>query len=423
MEKQIRSAEILCVGTELLLGDIINTNASYIAQKLAMLGIAVYRQGVVGDNDGRLRQALDEAFSRADLVVLSGGLGPTYDDLTKETVAAYFGRKMQRDESILRDIEGYFAARYGDVSKMTPNNRKQADIPEGAIALKNPNGTAPGIYIEGNGKTAILLPGPPRELEPMMDNEVLPRLMKRTGRVFVSRTIHLAELGESAIEAALEDLMKTSQNPTLAPYAKEGEVRLRVTASAATQEEAFALCGNMIEKVQSSSVAPYIYGIDVDTVENALVQTLIAKNLTVSAAESCTGGLVASRITAISGASAVLRGSFVTYAESAKEALVGVSHASLEKHTAVSEPVAAEMAKGARLAMQADIGISVTGYAGPTGGTEKDPVGTVYIGISTQNGETVTRLSLSNKRNRSYIRTVAASRALLFALKKIREEF
>ncbi len=423
METQIQSAEILCVGTELLLGDIINTNASYIAQKLAMLGISVYRQGVVGDNDRRLKTALDEAFSRADLVVLSGGLGPTYDDLTKETVAAYFGRGMRRDEGILRNIENYFAARYGDASKMTPNNRKQADIPEGAVAIPNPNGTAPGILIEGNGKTAILLPGPPRELEPMMDDHVVPYLMKRTGRVFVSRTIHLAELGESAIEAALEDLMKNSVNPTLAPYAKEGEVRLRVTASAPTEEEARALCDGMIARVEASSVAPYIYGIDVGTVENALVALLKEKKLTVAVAESCTGGMVAARITGVSGASEIFDGGFVTYAESAKAALVGVEPRTLASHTAVSEPVAAEMASGARTRMGADIGISVTGYAGPLGGTERDPVGTVYIGIATKNGTAVTRLSLSNKRNRSYIRTVAASRALLFALKTIHRDF
>ena len=189
MAKQIESAEILCVGTELLLGDIVNTNAAYIARKLAMLGIDVYHQSVVGDNPKRLADALADAFSRADLVILSGGLGPTYDDLTKETVAAYFGRKLVRDESVLAEIERYFAARYGDVSKMTPNNRKQADIPEGARVLSNPNGTAPGILIEVDGKTAILLPGPPRELEPMMDDQVVPYLAQRSGRVFVSRTV------------------------------------------------------------------------------------------------------------------------------------------------------------------------------------------------------------------------------------------
>ena len=416
MAKQIENAEILCVGTELLLGDVVNTNAAYIARKLAMLGIGVYHQSVVGDNPKRLEEALADSFSRADLVILSGGLGPTYDDLTKETVAAYFGRKLVRDEAVLGEIERYFAARYGDISKMTPNNRKQADIPEGARALANPNGTAPGILIEGEGKTAILLPGPPRELEPMLDNEVVPYLAARSGRMFVSRTVHLAEIGESAVEDALYGLMQ-SQNPTLAPYAKEGEVQLRVTASAHTREEALALCDDMIEKIYASPVARYIYGLDVGTIQAALVSALTERGLTVAVAESCTGGLVASRITEVSGASAVLLGGLVTYTEGAKESLLGVRRESLARFSAVSEQVAREMAEGARARLGADIGVSTTGYAGPTGGTEADPVGTVYIGIATKEGTSITRLSLSSLRPRNYIRAVAANRALLYALR------
>lgn len=416
MAKQIESAEILCVGTELLLGDVVNTNAAYIARKLAMLGIGVYHQSVVGDNPQRLWDALADSFSRADLVILSGGLGPTYDDLTKETVAAYFGRGLVRDESVLKEIEDYFVARYGPLSQMTPNNRKQADIPEGGRALHNPNGTAPGILIEGDGKTAVLLPGPPRELEPMVDDQVVPYLAERSGRVFVSRTVHLAEIGESAIEATLFDLMQ-SKNPTLAPYAKEGEVQLRVTASAGTQEEALSLCNGMIDKIYASPVAQYIYGLDAGTLQAALVSALTAKHLSIAVAESCTGGMVASAITDVSGASQVLRGGFVTYTEDAKEALLGVRRESLDRFSAVSEQVAREMAEGARARLGADIGVSTTGYAGPTGGTEADPVGTVYIGISTKDGTTVTRLSLSSLRSRGYIRTIATNRALLFALR------
>lgn len=416
MAKQIESAEILCVGTELLLGDIVNTNAAYIARKLAMLGIAVYHQSVVGDNPERLRNALSDAFSRADLVILSGGLGPTCDDLTKETVAAYFGRKLVRDESVLREIESYFVARYGPLSTMTPNNRKQADIPEGGRAFHNPNGTAPGILIEGDTKTAILLPGPPRELEPMMDDQVVPYLAQRSGRVFFSRTVHLAEIGESAVEDALYDLMQ-SKNPTLAPYAKEGEVKLRVTASAKTTEEARALCDEMVQKVYTSPVARYIYGLDVGTIQEALVSALQEKKMTVAVAESCTGGLVAAHITDVSGASAVLLGGLVTYTEKAKEELLGVRRESLERFSAVSDQVAREMAEGARERLGADIGISTTGYAGPTGGTEADPVGTVYIGIATKDGTNVTRLSLSSLRSRTYVRTIATGRALLYALR------
>ena len=416
----IHNAEILCIGTELLLGDIVNTNAAYLSQKLASLGIAVYRQSVVGDNPERLKVALKEAFSRADLVITSGGLGPTYDDLTKETVAEHFGRSMHMDGEVLAEIERYFTNRYGDVCRMTPNNRKQALVPDGAIVLRNPNGTAPGLAIEGeDGKTVILLPGPPREFEPMVDAEVLPYLARRRGEVFFSRNVHIMGMGESAIENELKELMQTSVNPTVAPYAKDGECRLRITARAADRESAAAMCDAVVEKIYQSAVGEHIYGVDVEKIEKALVTALTEKGLTISCAESCTGGLIAKRITDIGGASAVFLGGVVTYTNQMKERLLGVGHEVLERYTAVSEPVAAAMAEGVRERLGTDIGISTTGYAGPGGGDAENPVGTVYVGISTAAGTQVTRFSFSGMRSREYVRTLAAGRALLLALREI----
>ena len=416
----IHTAEILCIGTELLLGDIVNTNAAYLSQKLASLGIGVYRQTVVGDNPSRLVSALAEALSRADLVITSGGLGPTYDDLTKETVAEYFGREMHMDEAVLAEIERYFTLRYGDLCRMTANNRKQALVPDGATVLKNPNGTAPGIAIEGEGKTVIMLPGPPREFEPMVDNEVLLYLARRRGEVFFSRNIHIMGMGESAIENELKELMQTSLNPTVAPYAKDGECRLRITARAADEARAAAMCDEVVEKIYKTAVGEHIYGVDVGKIEKALVKELADKGLTLACAESCTGGLIAKRITDVAGSSAVFLGSAVTYTNEIKQAILGVKRETLEQYTAVSEPVAAEMAENVRKRFGADIGISTTGYAGPSGGTEKDPVGTVYIGISTGRGTRVTRFSFSGMRSREYIRTLAAGNALLLVLKEIK---
>jgi len=419
MSDIIHNAEILCIGTELLLGDIVNTNAAYLSQKLASLGIGVYRQTVVGDNVERLKLALGEALSRADLVITSGGLGPTYDDLTKETVAEYFGRAMHTDESVLAEIERYFKNRYGDIGRMTDNNRKQALVPDGSTVLKNPNGTAPGVAIEGEGgKTVIMLPGPPREFEPMVDNEVLPYLAARRGEVFFSRNIHIMGMGESAVENELRELMELSANPTVAPYAKDGECRLRITARAADEASAAAMCDKVVEEIFQTAVGEHIYGVDVGKIEMALVAALADKGLTLSTAESCTGGLIAKRITDVAGSSAVFFGGVVTYTNEMKELLLGVKHETLSAHTAVSEQVAAEMAEGMRARLGTDIGISTTGYAGPSpSGDEDNPVGTVYVGISSEKGTEVTRFSFSGMRSRDYIRTLAAGRALLLALR------
>lgn len=411
----IKTAEILCVGTELLLGDIVNTNASYLSQRLAELGICVYKHTAVGDNPERLKAALASALSDSDLVITSGGLGPTYDDLTKETVAAYFGRELYLHEPSLKKIKNYFA-RTGRV--MTKNNEKQAMMPVGATVLENNYGTAPALALfdEQKNKTVIMLPGPPGELIPVFTEQVAPYLHKRSGSVIVSKNIHIFGMGESAVEEKIKSIMTDSQNPTVAPYCKEGEVRLRVTARAENEQLATEMCDETVQKIRDSEVGPYIYGIDIFSLEHALVGVLQEKGLTVSCAESCTGGLIGERITSVPGCSHVFMGGCITYTNEIKEKLLGVSHQTLAEYGAVSKETAMEMAKGARLRLGTDIGISATGLAGPSGGTDEIPVGTVFIGLSTKEGETYRKLSLSSRRSREYIRIVSASNAIDMAL-------
>ncbi len=416
----IRVAEILCVGTELLLGDIINTNAAYLSKGLATLGISVYHQTVIGDHPDRLRASLADAFEgrgrpRADLVILSGGLGPTYDDLTKETVAAYFGRAMFMHEESLVRIRAFFE-KTGRV--MRPNNEKQAMMPNGAVVFPNDYGTAPALAVGDGTRTAILLPGPPAELEPLFCEQVVPFLRHFTEGVLISRNIHLMGLGESEVEHRLRTLMETSENPTVAPYCKAGEVRLRVTAKAPNEATAAAMCDSMVDTIKSTDIAPYIYGIDCENTETALIRLFSTRGLTIAAAESCTGGLIGARLTAVPGASSVYLGGCVTYTNDIKIGLLGVSPETIDEHTEVSAEVAAEMADRVRLITGADVGLSSTGFAGPGGGTEENPVGTVYVGIATRNGVATHRLCYPQK-SRAYIREAAASRVMLEAIKII----
>ena len=416
-EKNIKTAEILSVGTELLLGEVVNTNAAFIAGRLAELGISVYHQSVVGDNPGRLRDELVAALSRSDLVIMTGGLGPTYDDLTKETAADLFGKALVMDERALFEIRDYFE-RTG--RRMAESNAKQALLPKGAIPLYNKWGTAPGMIIEGEGelfgKCAILLPGPPREMRNMFDFYVREYLASRTECRIVSRNIHLIGIGESAAEELLRPLIDESDNPTLAPYAKDGEVRFRVTASAATAEEAESMCDALTARVLESEVAPFVYGVDVGSIEVAVVSALLESGETLATVESCTGGLIAKRLTDLSGVSAVYLGGAVTYANEAKERMVGVKHETLLAHGAVSEETAREMAEGVRAALGADYAIATTGIAGPSGGTPDKPVGTVYIAVASRKETRVKRLQLPPMRDREYIRTVSATNALALVL-------
>ena len=419
MTKSIKSAEILCVGTELLLGEIINTNAAYISLRLAELGISVYHQSVVGDNPGRLSDELRASLGRADLVIMTGGLGPTCDDLTKETAASLFGLPLEKDEKALADIKEFFA-KSGRV--MAKNNEKQALVPKGCTVLYNDWGTAPGMAIEGSegseleGKTAILLPGPPREMRNMFEARVKPYLAARSGRVIVSRNLHLIGIGESSAEELLRPLIDSCENPTLAPYAKDGEVRFRITALADSADEADKMCDDLVEKVKESPVGKFIYGVDVGSMENAVAAALLRDGETLATAESCTGGLVAKRITDLAGVSAVFIGGAVTYANEAKVKMIGVSSGTLEKYGAVSEQTAIEMARGVRASLGSDFGISTTGIAGPGGGTPEKPVGTVYIAVDSKYGSAVKKLTLSPMRDREYIRTVSATNALSLVL-------
>lgn len=407
---KIKNAEILCVGTELLLGEVVNTNAAYLGRALARLGISVYHSTVVGDNPGRLTEAVGEALKNADLLITTGGLGPTYDDLTKETVAQALGLPMVRDEKILSDIREYFAST-GRI--MPENNAKQADVPLGAIALPNKTGTAPGIFLQSGEKVVVMLPGPPFEGEPMFEEYAFPLLRKMSDKVLVSHNIHVMGMGESEAEMHLRDLMTSSDNPTLAPYAKEGEMRLRVGALAESEDEGERMCAEMIEAVRRTPVGDFIYAIDAEKPEELVIHGLAQRGLTLCVAESCTGGYLGKRLTDISGASAVFRGGFITYSNEAKEKLLGVKHETLEKYSAVSPQTAEEMARGARERMGTDIAVSITGEAGPTPdpATHKD-VGTVFVGFSSERGTYSVEIRITSRRGRDYIRKVATSRAL-----------
>ena len=417
----IRHAEILCVGNELLYGDVVNTNAAYLSAALTAMGILVIHQTVVGDDPTALQAALDDAFSgehrpASDLVVMTGGLGPTYDDLTKETVAAYFGREMYLDEPSLNTIKAYFE-KSGRV--MAPNNQKQAMMPQGAVILPNANGTAPGLAVGNERHTAILLPGPPFEMKPMFEDSVKPLLQAFCDHVLVSHNIHLIGMGESDIEYTLRDLM-TSENPTLAPYCGMGEVRLRLTAEAEDIQTAEALCQALADKIYASPVGSYIYGMDIQNPETALIARMKELGYTLGTAESCTGGLMGARLTAILGASAVFLGGFMTYCNEVKIKTVGVDPDTIEAVTEVSHEVARQMAEGTRAALGCDVAISATGYAGPGGGTEENPVGTVYVGIATPKETTSIRLYFPRK-TRNYIREAVCNRAFLSTLEKLRD--
>lgn len=412
-------AEILCVGTELLIGDIVNTNAAYLSRRLAMLGIGVYRQAVVGDNPARLAEDVRAALSRSDLVVMSGGLGPTYDDLTKETVARVFGRSMKMHAQSLSRIEAYFLAT-GRV--MTENNRKQAMMPEGAVVFPNDYGTAPALALENEeGQVVVMLPGPPCELEPLFCEQVEPYLKRRCEAIMVSRNLHIIGMGESAVENELPAEIKDSKNPTVAPYCATGEVRLRVTARDADEAHATRLCDEMVKRLMALPIGKFVYGIDVLDPAHALVAELTARGMTVATAESCTGGLIAKKLTDVAGCSAVVAGGAVTYQTREKEMLLGVDHALIEAHTVVSAPVAEAMARGALARLEVDLAIATTGYAGPGGGTEKEPVGTVYVAVATRDGVVSKRLSMGARRDRSYIREVASVRAIFEALEVLRK--
>ncbi len=398
--------EIIAVGTELLLGNIANTNAQYLSQKLADLGIDVYYHVAVGDNLQRLSNTIKEGLLRSDLIITSGGLGPTVDDLTKEGVADALGLRLLPDEATIRKIEGMFKAMG---RTMTENNVKQGYIPEGATILENDNGTAPGVLVEKDGKTVIMLPGPPKELYPMFEDKVLPFLRTKVNSTIRSRMLRVIGVGESSAEDMLKEIFNTQTNPTIAPYAKDGEVHLRITAKADTAEEADFMIDGMEVRVREI-LGENIYGYDEETLEEVVVKLLQQKNMTLALAESCTGGLVANRITDVPGASENLMYGVVSYSNEAKMKLLGVKEETLKEYGAVSSQTAEQMAGGVRRILNTDIGVSITGIAGPGGGSKEKPVGLCYIGIAL--GESVEVHKLNFTGNRKRIKWNTSSRAL-----------
>jgi len=399
-------AEILAVGTEILLGDIVNTNAQYLSKRLADLGISVYHQSVVGDNPQRLLEAYRLAFSRADLVITTGGLGPTKDDLTKEIAFEYFGKQSVVHEPSLKIIKDYFKAMN---RIMVKSNEKQAYFPVDALILPNNNGTAPGCIIEESGKIVALLPGPPREMKPMFEEAVVPYLQKFQDGVLVSKVLRVIGVGESSAEKMIEDLLDNQSNPTVAPYAKNGEMIFRITAKANTKEQGIKLMEPMEAEIRSR-LGSNIYGEGDITLENVLGKILVDKKLTIATAESCTGGMVAAKLINYPGISSAFMDGVVTYSNEAKINRLGVSIETLEKYGAVSSEVAAEMAQGIAKTAGTNIGISTTGIAGPDGGSVEKPVGLVYVGLYI-NGEVKTKM-LKLSGNRQKIREGATMQLL-----------
>ena len=406
--------ELISVGTEILLGNIVNTNTQYLAEKCALLGLSMYHQVTVGDNRERLFSVLETALNRSDVVILTGGLGPTEDDLTKEVCAEVMGFDLIEDEHTRERISKYFK---NNIYKEIPdNNWKQAMIPQGATVLDNSNGTAPGLIMEKDGKTAILLPGPPNELKPLFTEQVFPYLQSRQPEVIRSQMVKICGYGESQVEDKLLDLINTQTNPTIATYAKTAEVHLRVTAKAANEDEAKNLLKPVVKEIKNRFDNAVYTTKEEETLEMAVVRLLKKHELTVTTAESCTGGLIAGRLVNVPGASEVFREGFITYSNKAKRKYLDVSKGTLKKYGAVSEQTAKEMATGGVFASDADACIAVTGIAGPDADGEK-PVGLVYIACYMKDKVKVEEYHF--KGNREKIREQSVVKALDFLRRSI----
>lgn len=412
------TVELICVGTELLLGNIVNTNAAFLAEKCAKLGLDCYFQTVVGDNEERLTTVLDCAAKRSDIIILSGGLGPTEDDLTKEVTAKYFGKKLVSDEESVKSIKAFFEKKGLEA---TENNWKQAMIPVDSIVFKNNNGTAPGIAIETKETTAILLPGPPNELMPMFEESVAPYLAKRTENIIISQTVKICGVAESKVETIIKDLIDEQTNPTIATYAKNGEVHIRVTASAKNKKSANELVKPVVKELKNRFGYDVYSTDEATTLEKAVVDLLLANDLTVTCAESCTGGLLSGRIINVPGVSDAYKIGMVTYANKAKRKYLGVKKSTLQKYGAVSKQTAEEMVKGLAAGAKADVAVAVTGIAGPDGGTKEKPVGLVYIACSVKGNVTVKEYHFSG--NRSKVRESTVTEALILMRNCILEYF
>ncbi len=407
-------AELIAVGTEILLGSIINTDAQILSEKLAELGIDVLYHTVVGDNPTRLRAALELARTRVDIVITTGGLGPTYDDLTKQTICEVFGRKNVLHPEIEAWLRDWFAARG---RKMTENNLQQAYLPEGCTVFHNHNGTAPGCAFCEGGVHVLMLPGPPHECRLMYETGAEPYLRALSHDVILSHTLRVYGKGESDMEMLLRDRIEKMTNPTVAPYAKPDECMLRVTAKAENAEAAEALLRPAVDELLGV-VGEWVYGVDVDSLEAVCLDLLKKRGATLSAAESCTGGLLAKRLTDVPGASAAFLGGVVSYTNGVKNHVLNVSESLLNEYGAVSEPVARAMAEGVRTLTGSDYALAVTGLAGPDGDDRGNPVGLVYVALAEDGGTEVRECRFGN-RTREHIRQQSANTAFDMLRRKL----
>ena len=392
------TAEIIAVGTELLLGGTVNTDAQDVSRLLSELGINVFFHTVVGDNPGRLKQAVGIAKGRADIIITTGGLGPTFDDLTKQTIAEAFGKKLVFNEGVADQIREFFEKRLQ--RQMTENNLRQAELPEGCVIFDNGVGTAPGCAFQADGKHVLMLPGPPRECRAMLKSCAAPYLRGLSEAEIHSHNIHIFGLGESVVEDKLHDLMESLSNPTLAPYAKDGEVMLRLTAKAASKQEADRLMAPVMAKVRET-LGDLIYGIDTGSLENTALELLAQRGLAIAVAESCTGGLLSKRLTDVPGASRVFLGGVVAYSNRSKTELLGIDPGLIESKKAVSREVALAMADGIRARLGADIGIGITGIAGPDGDGSGIEPGTIFVALTTARDSFCREVHLHYDRDRT----------------------
>ncbi len=402
-------AELIAVGTELLLGNVANTDAQIISQGLSALGITVLHHTVVGDNPQRLAEALETARNRADIIITTGGLGPTYDDLTKQTICKTFNRELELHEDILEELKTWFQTKMG--KKMPENNIQQAMLPVDCTIFDNPVGTAPGCAFVEDGVHVLMLPGPPFECGYMFEHRAAPYLEKLTDGVIVSHEIRVFGMGESAVEEALHEPMTTLTNPTLAPYAKTNECMVRATARAESREKAEELLTPLVREV-CETLGDVVYGVDVGSLEEVVSGLLAERGLTLAAAESCTGGLLSKRMTDLPGASKVFRGGVVSYVNDVKANVLGVPREVLEQYGAVSEETARAMAEGCRRVCGSDLAVSLTGVAGPERDDWGNEVGTVYAALAGPEETICKKLTCGRGRGRDRVRTAAASNAL-----------
>ncbi len=411
------NAEIITAGTELLLGHILDTNSLYLSRKLAEIGVNVHFKTSVGDNVLRLKEAVSVAASRADIILITGGLGPTVDDVTREAVSFFTGRKLVADKNAMAKIEEFFRGRG---IKMPENNRIQAHIPEGSVIIENERGTAPGFIVEHNSKMIAAMPGVPSEMRPMMENAVMPYITRKYGIggvIIKTRTIKVADMGESVLDEKIRDLFETSKNPSIGVYAHQTEIEVKITAKADSAAEADGMTARLAAMIKER-LGLNAYGEDADTLESLAASELVKRKWTISTAESCTAGLLSYKLTNVAGSSAYFMGGISSYSNDVKKGLLGVPDEILSKHGAVSPECAEVMAIACRGKFDTDCSVSITGIAGPGGGTAEKPVGLVYIGVNVRGDVKVYRKNFGGTRDN--IRARAAHTALyhlLMALK------